>query len=68
MRDPDSWTKHGLPTERPVESKYSQRIQARETDLHAGGRISDALIKVLKSKYIRIFGLKAALFSLAKLT
>lgn len=55
MRDPDSWTKHDLPTERPTESRYSQRIQAKETDLHAGGGIADALRNVLKSKYVSIF-------------
>lgn len=38
-----------------MERKYSQRIQARETNLDAGGRIADALRNVLKSKYIRIF-------------
>lgn len=56
VRDPDSCTKYDLPTERPVERKYSQRIQAGETDLNAGGRIAGALRNVLNSKYIRIFG------------
>lgn len=56
MRDPDSCTKYDLPTERPVERKYSRRIQAGETDLNAGGRIAGALRNVLNSKYIRIFG------------
>lgn len=39
-----------------MEKKYSQRIQARETDLDAGGRIAGALRNVLRSKYIKISG------------
>lgn len=56
MRNPDSCTKHDLPTERSVERKYNQRIQAGGDQLDAGGRIAGALRNILNSKYIRIFG------------
>lgn len=64
MRDPDSQTKHDLPAERPMERKYSQGIQTRETNLDAGGRIADALRNVLESKYVRILDEKLPYFSL----
>lgn len=47
-----------------MERKYSQGIQARETNLDARGRMADALRNGLKSKYVRILDEKLPYFSL----